>query len=69
MNKPLVITLNEVKTAMASVINGAIQQENLPCYLLEPIMAELLAQLRDGARGELQMAIQEQMQNENTEEG
>lgn len=73
MNKPLVITLNEFKTTMASVINNAIQQENLPCYLLEPIMAELLAQLREGARGELQMAkdqmAQEQTQTENTEEG
>ena len=73
MNKPLIITLSEFKNTMASVINNAIQQENLPCYLMEPIVSEFLAQLRDGARNEMQMVqnqmAQEQMKTENTEEG
>ena len=63
MDKPLVIKLNEVKTDLFSVINKAIQQDGLPCYLLEPIVSELLTQIREGARNELQMA-REQMKNE-----
>lgn len=62
MDKPLVIRLNEAKADIVSAINKAIQQDGLPCYLLEPIVSELLTQLRDGARNELQMA-REQMNN------
>ena len=70
MNKPLIIRLNETKSTLISVINNAIQQDELPCYLLEPMVSELYAQIREGARSELQMA-QEQMKQEeitNTEE-
>ena len=62
MDKPLIIRLNEVKAELFSAINKAIQQDDLPCYLLEPIVSEMLAQIRDGARNELQMA-REQMNN------
>ena len=68
MDKPLVITLNETKADFISVVNKAIQQNNLPCYLIEPILSEVLSQVRDGAKNELQMA-REQMNNEEQEEG
>ena len=63
MDKPLIIMLNETKMEMASVINNAIQN-NIPCYLLEPIMSELLYQIREGAKNELQMAREQMANNE-----
>ena len=68
MDKPLIIRLNETKTELISVINNAVQQSGIPCYLLEPILSELLTQVRDGARNELQMA-REQMNNIEQKEG
>lgn len=63
MDKPLVIVLNETKTELVSVINNAIQQNGLPCYLIEPILSELLTQIKEGARNELQMAREQIEQN------
>ena len=62
MDKPLIIELNTTKTEITSVVNNAIQR-GLPCYLIEPILSELLYQIKDGARNELRVAA-EQMQNE-----
>ena len=62
MNKPLIIALNEFKLNMASVINGAMQRDNLPCYLIEPIISDMLSQIREGSRNELQVA-KDQMDN------
>lgn len=64
MDKPLIIRLNETKTELISVINNAVQQSGIPCYLLEPILSELLTQVRDGARSELQMAREQMKQEE-----
>ena len=68
MNKPLIITLNEVKMNLASVINNAMQQEGLPCYLIEPILSEMLSTIREGVRNEMQ-AAQEQMEKEQSDTG
>lgn len=68
MNKPLIITLNETKMEMVSVINNAIQNNNLPFYLIEPIMSELLSQIREGAKNELQMARDQMAQASESEE-
>ena len=67
MDKPLIITLNETKTAIVSVINSAIQQNNLPCYLIEPILSELLYQVREGSRNELEMAKAQRAQASESE--
>lgn len=54
--KPLVITLNEARLEITKGINYALQSCKLPCYLIEPILRELLAQVKEGARNELEMA-------------
>ena len=68
MNKPLIIALNEAKTELASVINKMIQQDNLPCYLIEPMLSEFLYQIKDGAKNEMQMAIDQMNMVEQDEE-
>ena len=68
MNKPLIISLNELKTNLTYVINNAMRQDGLPCYLIEPILSDMLAQIREGSRSELQIA-HEQMSNRKAEDG
>ena len=68
MDKPLIIMLNDTKMEMVSVINNAIQNNSLPFYLIEPIMSELLAQIREGAKNELQVAREQMAQASGPEE-
>ena len=62
MDKPLIIEMNEAKMEIASAVNNALQGHKLPCYLIEPMLSELLAQIREGAKNELKMA-EEQMKS------
>lgn len=55
-NKPLILELEEAKTEIIASINNALQNHNLPCYLLEPIVSALAAQIKEGAKSELEMA-------------
>lgn len=54
--KPLVIELNEAKLEITQSINNVLRQHKLPYYLVEPILAELYAQVKEGARNELEAA-------------
>lgn len=53
---PLIVKMDEAKTSIVTLINDIMQQKQLPCYLLEPMMAEIYAQIREGAKSELEMA-------------
>lgn len=59
MSKPLVIQLREAKAQIVEGINAAIRG-GLPCYLLEPIIAELHTQVKQTAQAEYERALQEQ---------
>jgi hypothetical protein len=54
--KPIEMRYNESKTAIIDVINHALRVNSLPCYMLEPIVADALNQLRSGAKQELEIA-------------
>lgn len=56
IQKPLVIELNEAKIELTQSINNVLRQRKLPCYLVEPILAELYSQVKEGARNELEAA-------------
>ena len=59
-NKPLILELEEAKNELAQSINVILQKHKIPCYLIEPTMADLLAQVREVAKNELAIA-REQM--------
>lgn len=54
MDKPLVITLKEIKECFTDCTNAALRE--LPCYLIEPIIADLHRQISAGAAKEYESA-------------
>ena len=53
--RPLIIEFNEARIELTQSINNILQR-GLPCYLIEPILAELLAQIKMGSQNELAQA-------------
>lgn len=66
MSKPLVIQLREAKASFIECANNALR-EGIPCYLLEPIIAELHTQISASAQAEYEQA-QMQLAREQVEE-
>ena len=56
IQRPLIVEMEDVKVEIAQVINKAIQEHNLPLYLIDMIFSEFATQIKDGARRELEMA-------------
>lgn len=67
INKPLILEIDEAKREFIQVINNAIQVRNLPCYIISMVLDDLHAQIKDGAKSELEMA-REQVKQESKEE-
>jgi hypothetical protein len=61
--KPFILEMDEAKTEIIQVINKAIQVRKLPCYLIDMLMSEIGASIKEGAKQELAMA-KAQMENE-----
>lgn len=56
MSKPLVIQLREAKENILESINTAIR-DGVPCFLLEPIIAEIHTQTTKAAQDEYDRAL------------
>lgn len=59
MSKPLVIKLREAKANLTESVNAALRS-GVPCYLLEPIVAELHAQVTKASEAEFERAVKQQ---------
>lgn len=62
-NRPLVLRLREAKASIVAAVNEAIEKQGLPCYLLEPIVAELHQQVSATASREYEIAKQQDSEN------
>ena len=67
IQKPFILEMEETKTEIIQVINNAIQVHKLPFYLVDMILSEIGAQIKEGAKNELAMA-KAQMQEQQSEE-
>ena len=56
INRPFILEVDEAKKELIQVINNAIQVRKLPCYIIEMILTDLYAQIKEGAKSELEMA-------------
>ena len=65
-NKPIILEIEEAKTEIIQAINKAIQIRHIPCYLVDMLLTDMRAQLKEGARNELEMA-KEQMNKQSNE--
>lgn len=55
--KPLVIRLNEARESIFAHLQTVIREQEVPCYLLEPIVTDLLRQVKSIAQQEYQAAL------------
>ena len=41
MDTPLIVRMDEAKKSIVDFINDIMQQHQLPCYFLEPVISEI----------------------------
>ena len=69
IQKPIILEMDEAKEELIQAINNAIQVRGLPLYIVDMILSELYAQVKEGAKQEIAMAkAQIEEQNKNVEE-
>jgi len=54
--RPMILDIEDFKQQIVAIINEAMQVKNIPCFILEPIVNELAAQVSMGAKAELERA-------------
>ena len=59
-NKPLAIRLKEAKQQIISCVNAVLREQELPCFLIEPIIDEVHRQVSQSAQAEYEEAIAQQ---------
>ena len=67
--KPLPIRLREAKEELFENLNTILQETELPCYLIEPIISELHRQVSDAANREYEQAKAQQYESEQEMKG
>lgn len=70
IQKPFILEMEEIKMELIKVINNAIQERKMPCYIVDTLLAEIVAQVKEGAKNELEMAkkqVEEQSKNDDKE--
>ena len=56
VQRPFILEVDDAKKEIVQSINNAIQVHGLPMYLVDMILSELCAQVKEGAKQELAMA-------------
>lgn len=56
MEKPLVIRLKEAEQQIINFINSVMREQELPCYLVEPIIEKVYRQTVEAAQNEYENA-------------
>ena len=54
--KNIILEMDEAKQELVQCVNDVLQKHGLNCYLIEPIFAELYAQVKASAQRELEQA-------------
>ena len=62
--RPMILDIEDFKQQIIATINEAVWVKNIPCFILEPIMNELAAQVSMGAKAELERARQQEANTE-----
>ena len=68
-DKPLVLRIESAKQKLINALNEVLAEESLPCFLVEPIIADLHEQVTRSARREYEQAVRQQDEKEKREGG
>lgn len=67
--RPIILEMDDAKQELVQCVNNIMQVHRLPCYIIEPMFAELYAQIKAGARNELEQARANEAQSVTQIEG
>ena len=67
IQKPFILEIDEAKTEIIQAINSAIQVHGLPFCIIDMILSDIGAQIKDGAKQEIAMARQQVAEQQNEE--
>lgn len=56
---PLILRLEEARKIIIGAVNTALKEQNLPCFLIEPIIADVHASISEGAARERENALKQ----------
>ena len=56
MNKPLCLELEEASDELSKAVEQISERHGLPCYLLVPLLSDVLNRLQNGKRKEIENA-------------
>lgn len=59
IKRPFILEIDEAKKEIIQSINNAIQVHKLPFYILDMVLEGITAQVKEGAKNELEMAKQQ----------
>ena len=54
--KYIIVAIDDAKRELVQCVNNILQKHGLNCYLIEPVFAELYANVKATAQGELAQA-------------
>jgi hypothetical protein len=69
MTKPLCLRLEDAEAEIAEVINRHLTENDLPCFLLEPILQKHYMQVADGKNAEIELVRRNYENNVESEVG
>lgn len=55
--RPLVVVINEARQELVAAINHYLRDEQVPCFILEPIVKELYTELKLNADKEYEQGL------------
>ena len=55
MNKPLCLRLEDAEAEIVAVINRQLTENDIPCFLLEPILRKSYMQVVEGKNAEVEL--------------
>lgn len=56
VKRPFIVEIDDAKMEIIQSINNAMQVHGLPLYLVDMILTDIYAQVKEGAKNELAMA-------------
>lgn len=69
MKKPLCLRLEDAEAEIAEVINRHLTENDLPCFLLEPILRKSYMQIVEGKNAEIELVRRNYENNVESEVG
>lgn len=65
-SKPIIVRMEDAKRRLIRCINDILREEELNCYLIEPMLGSVYNQIQTQARNELAQAEASYTDNEST---